>query len=74
MTELHPPAADEPDELLTLAEVAAILRIPIATLRYWRHLHIGPPSFRIGRGVRYWRSEVMRWLHEQSRGNDPHAA
>jgi hypothetical protein len=34
-----PPAGDE---LLTISEVAAIVRVPIATLRYWRHLGTGP--------------------------------
>ena len=56
------------DELLTIAEVAAVVRVPVATLRYWRHLGTGPHSFRIGRGVRYWRSEVSAWLHGQSNG------
>ena len=50
------------DELLTIVEVADVLRVPVATLRYWRHLGTGPHSFRIGRGVRYWRSEVSAWL------------
>jgi hypothetical protein len=31
---------------MTLAEVAAFLRVPEATLRYWRHLGIGPASFK----------------------------
>ena len=57
------------DELLTMAEVAAIVRAPLATLRYWRHLGTGPHSFRVGRGVRYWRSDVMTWLEEQSAMN-----
>ena len=30
------------DELLTIAEVADIVRVPVATLRYWRHLGTGP--------------------------------
>lgn len=55
------------DELLTIAEVAAIVRAPIATLRYWRHLGTGPRSFRVGRGVRYWRTDVLQWLESQSR-------
>ena len=42
------------DELLTMKEVAGVVRVPVATLRYWRHLGSGPRSFRIGRGVRYW--------------------
>ena len=59
------------DELLTIAEVADVLRVPVATLRYWRHLGTGPRSFRVGRGVRYWRSEVSAWLLDQSNGPTP---
>lgn len=55
------------DDLLTLKEVAAHLRVPEATLRYWRHLEKGPRGFRIGRSVRYWHTEVALWLEEQSR-------
>ena len=54
------------DELLTLQEVANVVRVPVATLRYWRHLGTGPRSFRIGRSVRYWRTEVYAWLDSQS--------
>ena len=60
------------DELLTMKEVANVVRVPVATLRYWRHLGSGPRSFRIGRGVRYWRAEVLHWLEQQS--NDPQAS
>lgn len=59
----------EHDELLTIKEVAAVVRVPEATLRYWRHLGTGPHSFRIGRSVRYWRTEVLHWLENQS--NNP---
>ena len=54
------------DELLTLPEVADLVRVLVATLRYWRHLGSGPQSFRIGRTVRYWRSDVLQWLELQS--------
>jgi predicted DNA-binding transcriptional regulator AlpA len=60
------------DELLTMTEVADVVRVPVATLRYWRHLGSGPRSFRVGRSVRYWRTEVLRWLEQQS--NDPQAS
>jgi hypothetical protein len=60
------------DDLLTMAEVAVIVRAPIATLRYWRHLGTGPHSFRVGRGVRYWRTEVTAWLRQQSDSDGPH--
>ncbi len=37
-------------ELLTLAEAAVVLRTPVATLRYWRHLGVGPDGFRLAAG------------------------
>ena len=55
-----------------MQEVANVVRVSVATLRYWRHLGSGPRSFRIGRSVRYWRAEVLHWLEQQS--NDPQAA
>jgi len=54
------------DELLTMEEVAAVVRVPPATLRYWRNQGIGPRGFRVGRAVRYWRTEVALWLERQS--------
>ena len=59
------PTSREP-ELLTITEAAELLRAPVATLRYWRHLGTGPHSFRIGRSIRYWRTEVLHWLEDQT--------
>ncbi|HEY6682278.1 MAG TPA: helix-turn-helix domain-containing protein [Propionibacteriaceae bacterium] len=70
--------AESPDtphangELLTMTEVAGVVRVPVATLRYWRHLGSGPRSFRVGRSVRYWRTDVLHWLEQRS--NDPQAS
>jgi excisionase family DNA binding protein len=64
----------DPDELCTLAEVATLLRVPPATLRYWRHLGSGPRSFRVGRHVRYYRADVDRWLHDRRDAADPGVA
>ena len=58
---------DAQPDLLTITEAAELLRAPVATLRYWRHLGTGPHSFRIGRSVRYWRTDVTGWLEDQSR-------
>jgi DNA-binding transcriptional MerR regulator len=55
-------------DLLTITEAVELLRIPVATLRFWHHLGTGPRSFHVGRGVRYWRHEVLAWLHQQSDG------
>lgn len=66
MTILTTPLADRAsdDDLLTTAEVAAVTRAPVSTVRYWRHMGHGPASFRLGRRVVYRRSEVFRWLRE----------
>jgi len=53
------------DKLLTIAEVAGILRTLVASLRYWRHLGTGPRNFRVGRGIRYRHSDVVVWLQDQ---------
>jgi DNA-binding transcriptional MerR regulator len=52
--------------MLTTAEVDQIMRSPVSTLRYWRHLGAGPHSFRAGRRVVYRRADVTAWLHEQA--------
>jgi excisionase family DNA binding protein len=55
------PARREP-ELLTMTEAAELLRAPVATLRYWRHLGTGPRSFRLGRRVLYRRADLRTWI------------
>ena len=66
---IEPDTTRVDDELLTMQEVADVVRLPVATLRYWRHLGTGPRSFRIGRSVRYWHREVFAWLDEQANGD-----
>jgi excisionase family DNA binding protein len=58
------PASREP-ELLTITEAAELLRAPVATLRYWRHLGTGPRSFCIGRRVLYRSDDVRSWIETQ---------
>jgi len=65
---------DSDDELFDIKEVAQRLRVPVGTLRYWRYLGSGPRSFRMGRHVRYWRSDVQRWLRGQGDDLGPDAA
>ena len=54
-------------ELLTITEAAALLRAPVATLRYWRHCNTGPRSFRLGRRVLYRRDDLHVWIDAQHR-------
>ena len=63
----HTPGPDHPAEptsqLLTITEAAQLLRAPVATLRYWRHLGTGPHSFRVGRRVLYRREDLHAWIN-----------
>jgi predicted DNA-binding transcriptional regulator AlpA len=56
---------NEPDDLLTTAEVALIVRAPVSTVRYWRYLDPDPKCFNLGRRVVYWRADVSAWLAER---------
>ncbi|MCW2783461.1 MAG: hypothetical protein JWR35_3912 [Marmoricola sp.] len=60
------------DEMLTLQEACTFLRVPEGTLRYWRHLGTGPRSFKIGRHVRYWHTDLIDWLTEQTNRPQDH--
>ncbi len=64
------PASPEP-QLLTIAEAAELLRAPVATLRYWRHLGTGPRSFRLGRRVLYRRDDLHAWISARRESGPP---
>ena len=49
---------------LTTAEVAEELRMPAETVRYWRHVGMGPKSFKIGRRVLYAVEDVQTFIDE----------
>ena len=80
-TNTHRPAtnADTPPpepstRLLTITEAADTTRTPVATLRYWRHLGIGPRSFRLGRHVVYRADELHAWINTQHDHDNPDRA
>lgn len=54
-----------PDQLLTIHEVADRLRVPVGTVRYWRHHNHGPKGMKLGRHVRFRESDLEQWLREQ---------
>jgi Helix-turn-helix domain len=66
---LPSPALLERDGLITTAELATFLSLPVQTLRQWRYLGVGPKAFRVGRHLRYEPAEVRRWLDHECRGN-----
>lgn len=66
-TARHDIDTHEHDEMLTIDEAAAFLRVPVATMRYWRYCGTGPFSFKVQRHVRYWRTDLVLWRAEQGR-------
>jgi predicted DNA-binding transcriptional regulator AlpA len=53
------------DEVLSLEQIAELTGTPVATLRYWRHLGVGPKTFKLGRRVVSMKSDVERWIAEE---------
>lgn len=54
----------DPDErLVSPAELARFLSVPVATIYQYRYRGEGPPGFKVGRHVRYRWSDVEAWLH-----------
>jgi excisionase family DNA binding protein len=52
----------QPDEILTTDELAALLKVPKATVYRWTSDGSGPPFYKIGRHNRWKRSEVLAWF------------
>jgi excisionase family DNA binding protein len=50
------------DELLTTYEAADYLKLPAAQLKQLRYRGVGPAYSRLGRHVRYVRTDLQRWI------------
>jgi len=53
------------EALLSVADLATYLGVPVATVYRWRHQRQGPPGYRIGRYVRYRARDIEQWLQAQ---------
>ncbi len=63
------------EPLLCADEVGGLLSVPRSSVyEYARRRHDPLPSLRIGRHVRFCRSDVERWLVGQRPGDTPRAA
>jgi excisionase family DNA binding protein len=64
----HPTPHDRPQPssslgpLLTIAELADYLGVPVATIYDWRVDGKGPRGIRIGRRVKFTVSDVQAWV------------
>ena len=48
------------DRLLTVEDLADWLGVPVATVYAWRYRRSGPPSYKVGRHLRYRRSDEIQ--------------
>lgn len=53
---------------LTVDDLAERYQVPVATVRYWRHLGTGPKAVKIGRFVRYRLEDVLAWERQLQAG------
>ncbi|MBL8802945.1 MAG: helix-turn-helix domain-containing protein [Planctomycetes bacterium] len=56
------PRPADPQQLLTAAEVAKLLRVDVRTLRLMRHERSFPRPTRVGRSLRWRRGAIERWI------------
>lgn len=54
-------------ELISIAELAHYLDVPVSTIYLWRSRGDGPPGFKVGKRVRYRAADVVKWLEERRR-------
>jgi excisionase family DNA binding protein len=61
-------------DLLTVDEVSAYLKVPVGTLYNWRSRGEGPRAARLGRHLRYRRSDLEAWIAERARADTRRSA
>lgn len=54
------------DSLLSIEELAEILQVPKKTIYAWRTKGLGPRALRVGKFLRFRRSDVNAWLDQQA--------
>lgn len=64
----------EGGRLLQLPEVAAMTTLSVDSLRWLRHVGRGPRTFRLGRRVVAYESDVRAWIEAQREAEKPGAA
>jgi len=53
------------DRLLSVAELADYLEVPVKTIYTWRHRNTGPKGFRVGKHLRYRWRDVQSWVAQR---------
>jgi excisionase family DNA binding protein len=60
-----------PDAFLTEEQTAEFLNISVRTLQAWRIKLAGPRFVRVGRAIRYRRSDLTAWIEANTVGHAP---
>lgn len=53
-------------EFMSPEDLAGYVGVPVATVYGWRYKGVGPRALKVGRHVRYRRSDVEQWLESQA--------
>ena len=53
-------------EFFSTEGLARYLGVPAATVKAWRYKGTGPRGLRVGKHIRYRRTDVERWLDSQA--------
>lgn len=51
--------------LLSVQELASLLKVPVQTIYYWRYRGDGPKPIRVGKHLRFDPADVERWLEHR---------
>ncbi len=60
-----PESTARPDRLLSVAELADYLEVPVKTIYTWRQHNTGPQGFRVGKHLRFRWRDVQAWVADR---------
>jgi predicted DNA-binding transcriptional regulator AlpA len=63
------PSPEEALAFLNEHQLADLLCQSVRTIQKWRVTGYGPPYYKIGRSVRYRRSEMIAWVEERRKAH-----
>jgi excisionase family DNA binding protein len=55
-------ADGESQDVLSIQEVAKLLKMPVSAIYAWNRRGVGPPFYKVGRKLRYRKSNARKWL------------
>jgi excisionase family DNA binding protein len=60
--ELGEVADGESQAVLSIQEVAKLLKVPVSAIYAWNRRGVGPPFYKVGSKLRYRKSNARKWL------------